>query len=87
MNRYRTLLRRPHDRGRGGDSNDRVRGRNENGQDRHHRGHGRDCDAHARRDLHHGDDGDDDRGGLYPRHLHPYHKSEPNLLMQLFLQN
>ena len=84
MNRYRILPRRPHDRGRG-DSNDRVRGRNESGQDRPHRG--RDRDGHVRCDLHHGDDGDDDRGDLYPRHLHPYHKSEPNLRMRLFLQN
>ena len=49
MNRCRTLLRRPHDRGRG-DSNDRVRGRNESGQDRPHHGHDR--DAHVRHGLH-----------------------------------
>ena len=47
MNRCRTLLRRPHDRGRG-DSNDRVRGRNESGQDRPHHGHDRDaCVRHG----------------------------------------
>ena len=51
MNRCRTLLRRPHDRGRG-DSNDCVRGRNESDQDRPHHGHGR--DAHVRHGLHRG---------------------------------
>ena len=87
MNRYRILLRHPHDHGRG-DSNGRVRGRSESGQGRPHRGHGRDRDGHVRRDLHRdGDGGDDDRDDLYPRHLHPYHKSEPNLRMRLFLQN
>ena len=55
MNRCRTLLRRPHDRGRG-DSNDRVRGRNESGQDRPHHGHDR--DACVRHGLHHGGDGE-----------------------------
>lgn len=56
------------------------------GQDRPHHGHDR--DAHVRHGLHRGGDGgDDDRDGLYPRHLHPYHKSEPNLRMRLFLQN
>ena len=85
MNRCRTLLHRPHDRGRG-DSNGRVRGRNESGQDRPHHAHDR--DARVRHGLHRGGDGgDDDRDGLYPRHLHPYHKSEPNLRMRLFLQN
>ena len=84
MNRCRTLLRRPHDRGRG-DSNGRVRGHNES----------------VKSVLIMVmvvmlmfvmvfivvGDGGDDRDGLYPRHLHPYHKSEPNLRMRLFLQN